>query len=245
MRAIIDRPLAPLLYPALGRGAINVEPLRVGVSLVHRERRLAELLAGREHERAGLEELVEDAALLGGLELAGCAPTWDEVRASRAGEAPPAVAGLRQARAAVEPQARSRAGPCWPGTRRWGWSQPVSGVEHARGGTPAGRGPPRVRRLAPGAARELAGRGQRRRPAAGPGRRPGPGAAGRDRPLRGLTDGAAGGRPREGAARRGAPADPGGRRSRAPEEALRRAFALDTARWWRFAGRGRPASPRT
>jgi len=114
-----------------------VEPLRVGVSLVHRERRLAELLAGREHERAGLEELVEDAALLGSLELAGCAPTWDEVRASRAGEAPPAVAGLRRARAAVERQA--------PLTRRallaWHASLGLEPAGFRRGARAEGRQP--------------------------------------------------------------------------------------------------------
>lgn len=114
-----------------------MEGLRVGVGVGHRERRLAELLAGREHERAGLQELVEDAALLGSLELAGCAPTWDELRASRAGVAPPAVAGLRRARAAVERQA--------PLTRRavlaWHAALELAPPGFRRGPRPPGRQP--------------------------------------------------------------------------------------------------------
>lgn len=51
---------------------------------------------------AGLAGLVEDAQLLGSLELAGLRFTWEEVRASRAtGEGPPPILALRRAKAAV------------------------------------------------------------------------------------------------------------------------------------------------
>ncbi len=76
--------------------------LRLGPSGAVRERRLAELLDGREHERPRLQAAVEDACLLGSLELAGCDVTWEQVVASRHGAGPAAVVGLRGARGAVE-----------------------------------------------------------------------------------------------------------------------------------------------
>ena len=111
--------------------------LRLGRAAGARERRLAELLAGREHEQARLDELVEDAALLGSLELAGCAPTWDEVRASRRGPAPPAVAGLRRARAAVAPQAPLTR----PALLAWHAALELAPAGFRRGPRPAGRQP--------------------------------------------------------------------------------------------------------
>ena len=68
------------------------------------ERRLAVLLEenGREASDAALAAVVEDAQLLGSLELAGIRATWADVRASRAtGEGPAEVLALRRARAAV------------------------------------------------------------------------------------------------------------------------------------------------
>jgi hypothetical protein len=73
-----------------------------------RERRLAALLAerGREAGVPDLGELVEDAQILGSLELAGIEASWDEVRASRAsGRGPASVLAIRRARAAVDPRA--------------------------------------------------------------------------------------------------------------------------------------------
>jgi len=78
--------------------------LRPVPSIAARERRLARLLEQHElgPEDAGLARLVDDAQLLGSLELAGLRFTWDEVRASGAtGEGPAAVLALRRAQAAV------------------------------------------------------------------------------------------------------------------------------------------------
>lgn len=79
--------------------------LRLVPGAAVRERRLAELLAVRDQELPRLGELVEDACLLGSLELAGCGVTWEQVRGSRQGPGPAAVAGLRCARAAVSREA--------------------------------------------------------------------------------------------------------------------------------------------
>jgi hypothetical protein len=79
--------------------------LRPQASAALRERRLAALLAerGLRADDAGLAGMVEDAQLLGSLELAGLRFGWDEVRASRTtGEGPPPVLALRRARAAVD-----------------------------------------------------------------------------------------------------------------------------------------------
>jgi len=69
-----------------------------------KERRLATLLEerGLKANDADLAGLVEDAQLLGSLELAGLRFSWEEVRSSRAsGEGPAEILALRRARAAV------------------------------------------------------------------------------------------------------------------------------------------------
>jgi hypothetical protein len=76
-----------------------------------RERRLAALLEerGRSANAAALEDVLDDAQLLGSLELAGFAFDWPEVRDSRAqGTGPEAILALRRARSAVEPRAPLR-----------------------------------------------------------------------------------------------------------------------------------------
>ena len=73
-----------------------------------RERRLSALLVerGRAADDPSLSDVVEDAPLLGSLELAGFGFGWPEVRASRVGAAgPEAVLALRRARGAVAPEA--------------------------------------------------------------------------------------------------------------------------------------------
>jgi len=80
------------------------QPLRLQPSAAVKEKRLAALLEGRglSPDDAGLAAIVEDAQLLGSLELAGLRFTWDEVRSSRvAGEGPAEILALRRARAAV------------------------------------------------------------------------------------------------------------------------------------------------
>jgi hypothetical protein len=82
---------------------LNLQP-----SAAARERRLAALLEGRGLRAADpeLAGIVEDAQLLGSLELAGFGFTWDEVRASRAsGAGPDEVLALRRARSAVAREA--------------------------------------------------------------------------------------------------------------------------------------------
>jgi hypothetical protein len=82
----------------------EVRGLRVAPSTALKERRLQTLLAGRSPEEDRLREAVEDAQLLGSLELSGFAATWDEVQASRRGDgSPEAVVALRRAWAAVSP----------------------------------------------------------------------------------------------------------------------------------------------
>ena len=80
--------------------------LHLQPSAAARERRLAALLEerGLRADDAGLAAIVEDAQLLGSLELAGLRVAWDEVRSSRAsGEGPADVLALRRAHAAVAP----------------------------------------------------------------------------------------------------------------------------------------------
>lgn len=80
------------------------EPLRLQTSTALRERRLAALLEEKDlrPDDPGLAGVVEDAQLLGSLELAGLRFTWDEMRSSRAsGEGPAEILALRRARAAV------------------------------------------------------------------------------------------------------------------------------------------------
>lgn len=78
--------------------------LRLQPSLAARERRLARLLAerGLSAEDSRLAGLVEDALVLGSLELAGVRVSWEEARASAgAGPGPPELAAMRNARRAV------------------------------------------------------------------------------------------------------------------------------------------------
>ena len=80
------------------------EPLRLQPSAAVKEKRLAALLEerGLHPDDPGLAAIVEDAQLLGSLELAGFRFTWDEVRSSHvAGEGAAEVLALRRARAAV------------------------------------------------------------------------------------------------------------------------------------------------
>jgi Fic family protein len=82
----------------------EVTGLRLARSAGLKEKRLAALLAGRSEGGADLRATVEDAQLLGSLELAGFAFSWEQVRAREA-SAPPEVAALRAARLAVDPKA--------------------------------------------------------------------------------------------------------------------------------------------
>ena len=84
------------------------QTVRLQPSAAVKEKRLAALLEehGLSPNNPGLAAIVEDAQLLGSLELAGFRIGWDEVRASRvAGEGPAEVLALRQARAAVSADA--------------------------------------------------------------------------------------------------------------------------------------------
>jgi len=77
--------------------------LRLGPSAAAKEKRLAALLAGRDAVDLALPQAVEDAQVVGSLELAGETAELDEVRAARRGEAPvSAAAGLLTALRAVE-----------------------------------------------------------------------------------------------------------------------------------------------
>lgn len=78
--------------------------LRLQTATAVKERRLTSLLGerGLPAGDAGLGGIVEDAQILGSLELAGLRFAWDEVRSSRAtGEGPAEVLALRRARGAV------------------------------------------------------------------------------------------------------------------------------------------------
>jgi Fic/DOC family protein len=79
--------------------------LRLEPSVAAREGRLARLLAerGLAAGDARLARIVEDAELVGSLELAGLPLSWDDARAE---PAPPALQALRRARAAVPRDAR-------------------------------------------------------------------------------------------------------------------------------------------
>jgi hypothetical protein len=80
------------------------QDLRLFPSVAIKERRLAGLLEerGLRADDAGLAGLVEDAQLLGSLELAGFSFSWEEVRSSRAsGEGAAEIVALRRARAIV------------------------------------------------------------------------------------------------------------------------------------------------
>ncbi len=74
--------------------------LRLEPSIALKERRLADLLAGRSEQEDDLVSVVRDAQLLGSLELAGFSLRWEEVRSSD----PPAVArALRRAQLLIGP----------------------------------------------------------------------------------------------------------------------------------------------
>jgi hypothetical protein len=75
--------------------------LRLEPSLVLKERRLTDLLAGRAEQEAALVAVVRDAQLLGSLELAGFSIRWEEVRAA---EPPVAARALRHAQLLAGPQ---------------------------------------------------------------------------------------------------------------------------------------------
>jgi hypothetical protein len=79
--------------------------LRLEPSVAVREGRLARLLAARGIAAgdAHLARIVEDAELVGSLELAGLAVSWDEARSE---SPPPALRALRRARQAVAHDAR-------------------------------------------------------------------------------------------------------------------------------------------
>lgn len=72
--------------------------IRLGTSVGLREQRLQALLDGRSPAELGLHRVVEDAQLLGSLELAGIEVGWNEVTNATP---PPAVAALRAAQHAV------------------------------------------------------------------------------------------------------------------------------------------------
>jgi hypothetical protein len=81
----------------------EVSGLRLAHGAAHKEKRLAALRQGREQWDRSLQEAVEDAQLLGSLDLAGFTFTWEEVKAARRGEpAPPAILGLGRAGKVVE-----------------------------------------------------------------------------------------------------------------------------------------------
>lgn len=115
------------------------QPLRLQASAAVKEKRLAALLEerGLRPDDPGLAGIVEDAQLLGSLELAGIRATWDDVRSSRvAGEGPADVLALRRAQAAV----RADAPFSLLGVRAW--HEAIVGPvgfrrgEHERGGAP-------------------------------------------------------------------------------------------------------------
>jgi Fic/DOC family len=81
--------------------------LRLGASLALKEKRLQTLRAARRPDESQLSDAVEDARLLGSLELAGIVASWEQVRASRSGDAPtpPEIARLRAASRCIAPGA--------------------------------------------------------------------------------------------------------------------------------------------
>jgi hypothetical protein len=81
---------------------VTAVPVRLSANIALKERRLAELLGGRDPGDPALAEVVRDAQVLGSLQLAGFDVAWETVRAARRGApAPPEVAGLQRAQAAV------------------------------------------------------------------------------------------------------------------------------------------------
>jgi Fic/DOC family len=96
--SIVDPPEGRAYNSAMA----EVTGLRLARSAALKEKRLLALLAGR--LEAELRATVDDAQLLGTLELAGFAPTWAQVR-DREATASPEVTALRLAQQAVDPAA--------------------------------------------------------------------------------------------------------------------------------------------
>jgi Fic/DOC family len=82
----------------------EVTGLRLARSAGLKEKRLATLLGGRPEGDPLLRSIIEDAQLLGNLELAGFAFTWGQLR-DRASPAPPEITALRAARLAIDREA--------------------------------------------------------------------------------------------------------------------------------------------
>ncbi len=81
--------------------------LRLEPSAAVREKRLERLLAehGLRSDDAGLASIVEDAQLVGSLDLSGFSVPWEDARASRGADGgPPELLGLRRALADVASQ---------------------------------------------------------------------------------------------------------------------------------------------
>jgi hypothetical protein len=77
--------------------------IRLAPSAALKEKRLATLLGERGVSEGSLAEEIQDAQLLGSLELAGFSFSWDEIKASRrTGVGPEAVRYLRRAQALRE-----------------------------------------------------------------------------------------------------------------------------------------------
>ncbi len=83
----------------------EVRGLRVSASAALKEKRLLALLKGRDPAEPALLEAVEDAQLLGSLELSGQRVTWEEMVASHGSSGREPIRSLRRARAAVDAKA--------------------------------------------------------------------------------------------------------------------------------------------
>ena len=79
----------------------EVTGLRLGRSAALKEKRLQSLLSGRPESDTNLRATIEDAQLLGSLELAGFACTWEQAR-DRGPSTLPEVRSLRVAQQAVD-----------------------------------------------------------------------------------------------------------------------------------------------
>lgn len=85
---------------------LEPRPIRLAPSAALKERRLNTLLAGRDERDPPVAEAVDDAQLLGSLELAGFGFSWEQVTASRRGEgAPEPIEALRSAQTVVDARA--------------------------------------------------------------------------------------------------------------------------------------------
>ena len=85
---------------------VEFKPIRLTPSVALKEKRLAALLGERDPGEPLAADAIAGAQILGSLELAGFDFAWDQVVASRRGEATPGeIEALRRARAAVDPRA--------------------------------------------------------------------------------------------------------------------------------------------